>query len=299
MVFRYLRPIAGILALVAIVGFPARAEDQQLTPAELAWEAAYTAATQGPSDISLGELAVLHLPSEMAFMPRDQSEAFMKVVGNSTGEGFFGIVVPKNENQYWIMTVNHTAQGYVKDDDARSWNADELLQSIKAGTEEQNKERERLGVAALDILGWIEPPRYDAGAHRLVWSLKGVERGTALNAPATVNFNTYALGRDGYFELNLITTDDVIDKEKPYAQTVLAALDYKPGKRYEDFDASTDHVAEYGLAALIGGVVAKKLGLLALVGAFFAKFAKVILIAFAVAGGAMFNFFRRKRNNAG
>ena len=42
---------------------------------------------------------------------------------------------------------------------------------------------------------------------------------------------------------------------------LLADLDYNSGKRYEDFNASTDHIAEYGLAALIGGIAAKKLGL--------------------------------------
>ncbi|MBC8038121.1 MAG: DUF2167 domain-containing protein [Rhizobiales bacterium] len=298
MAFRYLRSIIVILAFATCL-VPAQAQDEQLTPAQLAWQAAYNAAKPGPSDITLGEQAVLHLPPEMAFMPRTESEAFMKAVGNGIGEGFFGIVVPKSESQFWIMTVNHTAQGYVKDDDAKSWNADELLQSLKDGTEEQNKERERLGVTALDIIGWIESPHYDAGAHRLVWSMKAVDRGAASDALATVNFNTYALGRDGYFEFNLITTDDVIGTEKPYAQAVLAALDYKPGKRYEDFDASTDHIAEYGLAALIGGVAAKKLGLLALAGAFLAKFAKVIFVVAAVAGGAIFKFFRRKRNREG
>jgi Protein of unknown function (DUF2167) len=32
------------------------------------------------------------------------------------------------------------------------------------------------------------------------------------------------------------------------------------GKGYEDFNASTDHIAAYGLAALVGGVVAKSSG---------------------------------------
>ena len=67
---------------------------------------------------------------------------------------------------------------------------------------------------------------------------------------------------------------------------LLAALDYKPGERYADFNASTDRVAEYELAALIGGVAAKKLGLLAVIGVALAKFWKVILIGVAVAGAA-------------
>ena len=154
-----------------------------------------------------------------------------------------------------------------------------------------------MGIKALDVIGWIESPNYDASNHRLVWSLKAVERGAETRTPAVVNYNTYALGRDGYFELDLLSSDERVENEKRYARAVLAALEYKPGKKYEDFNASTDHIAEYGLAALIGGVVAKKLGLLALAGVFILKFAKIILVSLAVAGGGVVKFFRRKRSD--
>ena len=42
--------------------------------------------------------------------------------------------------------------------------------------------------------------------------------------------------------------------------STVAALNFNEGKRYADFNASTDKVAEYGLAALVAGVAAKKLG---------------------------------------
>ena len=51
----------------------------------------------------------------------------------------------------------------------------------------------------------------------------------------------------------------------------MAAVKFNDGKRYTDFDSSTDKVAAYGLAALVAGVAAKKLGLLAIAGAFFAQ----------------------------
>ena len=127
---------------------------------------------------------------------------------------FYGLVVPRSTDEYWVMTVDHTAEGYVKDEDAKNWNADELLQSLKDGTEEQNKERVKNGIPALDILGWIEKPNYDVSSHRLVWSLKAIDRGAASDAAATVNYNTYALGREGYFQINLLTSDATIEKEK-------------------------------------------------------------------------------------
>ena len=79
------------------------------------------------------------------------------------------------------------------------------------------------------------------------------------------------------------------------AHALLGALEYKEGKRYADFDANTDHVAEYGLAALVVGVAAKKLGFIALAVAFFAKFAKVILLGVAVLGAAFVKFFGKRK----
>lgn len=66
------------------------------------------------------------------------------------------------------------------------------------------------------------------------------------------------------------------------------------GKRYSDFDASSDKVAAYGLAALVGGVAAKKLGLLALIGAFLAKSFKLVIVGVIAAGTAIRSYFSRK-----
>jgi uncharacterized membrane-anchored protein len=54
-------------------------------------------------------------------------------------------------------------------------------------------------------------------------------------------------------------------------------------------------VAEYGLAALVGGLAAKKLGMFALAAGFFAKFAKVILLAGAGLVAAFTKFFKRDK----
>ncbi|MGE0239285.1 MAG: DUF2167 domain-containing protein, partial [Parvibaculaceae bacterium] len=193
----------------------------------------------------------------------------------------------------WFIEITYTDSGYIKDDDAKSWNADELFKNIKDANEASNKDRSERGFPPLDIVGWVERPAYDAGAHRLVWSILAKDRGTDQAQEATINYNTYALGRRGYFALNLVTGETSIAEDKKHAGTLLTSLDYKPGERYGDFNAATDRVAEYGLAALIGGFAAKKLGLLAMVGVFLAKFWKVILIAFAVAGGGLFKLFRR------
>jgi uncharacterized membrane-anchored protein len=273
---------------------PAFADDPNVSPAQLAWQTAMKAAKIGPADQILGDQATLHIPSGMAFIPKPEASDLMTAWGNSNSEGFFGLVVPRNDTEYWVMAIDHTVEGYVKDDDAKNWNADELLQSLKDGTEAQNKERVKMNIPAMDITGWIQTPSYDPSTHRLLWSIRSVDRGSDASASANINYNTYALGRDGYFEVNLMTSEKEIAAEKSKAQQVLASLEYNKGKRYEDFVASTDHIAEYGLAALIGGVVAKKLGLLALASVFILKFIKIIAVGVMVAGGSLLKFFRRK-----
>jgi uncharacterized membrane-anchored protein len=256
---------------------------------------AQQAARSGPADIALADQAVLHLPARHAFIPQPQAGKLLNAMGNPGQDPRLqGLIVPDG-NEGWFMTVRFESSGYVKDDDARDWKADDLLDSYKKGTEATNEERQKMGVPAIEILGWAEKPAYDAATHRLVWAMSSRHKGDAADAPQGVNYNTYALGRDGYFSLNLVTALSDLPRHKPAAQAMLAALDYKEGKRYADFDAKTDHVAEYGLAALVVGVAAKKLGLIALALGFFAKFAKVILIGLALLGGGAAKLFKRKK----
>jgi uncharacterized membrane-anchored protein len=296
-----MRFISGLFLTFVLLVSPARAQDQPDRTAQLkaAWEAATRAAIMGPSDVKLADQAVFHMPADMFFIPKAESDILMQAWGNSANPSRYGLIMSRSETQQWTISVTHTAEGYVKDDDAKTWNADELYASIKDGNDVQNEERIKMGIPALDLVGWIQKPDYDAEKHHLVWSLKAKDRGSADSEGATVNYNTYALGRDGFFEINLMTSDATIEADKAAAHTVLAAVDYNQGKRYSDFVESTDHIAEYGLGALVAGVAAKKLGLLALAGVFLAKFAKIGLIAFFAGGAAFMKLFRRKRKDEG
>jgi uncharacterized membrane-anchored protein len=292
---RYFTVILSAL-LFAFFAVIASAEVKPLTDDErnVIWTAAEKASINGPQDVPLGDQAKLHLPENYVYIPKAQAAEVMRMWGNSTGDTFHGLVFPKSNTETWTIVIDHIAGGYVKDDDAKTWNADELLQSLKDGTEAQNEDRLNLGLAALDVAGWVQKPEYDASKHQLVWSLKAVKRGAPADEPSTINYNTYALGRDGYFEVDLLTTDKTVASDKASALKIVSAVDYNSGKKYADFNAATDHIAEYGLAALVAGVAAKKLGLLAVAGVFLAKFAKIIIAALAVGGGSLFKIFRRK-----
>jgi uncharacterized membrane-anchored protein len=136
-----------------------------------------------------------------------------------------------------------------------------------------------MGIGEIQITGWIQPPKYEAGAHQVVWSVGVREKGATPSAADGINYKTLVLGREGYMSMNLVTDQAHLEALRPAVGTLLDGLTFNQGKRYADFNSGTDHVAEFGLAALIAGVAAKKLGLLALIAAFVVKFSKVIIVA--------------------
>ena len=262
---------------------------------EAAMKAAYAAAQEGPADVKLGDQAVVHLPESMFFVPRIQADRLMAAYGNGKDPSLLGVVMPKSDDDDWVITVNFDKAGYIKDDDAKNWNVSELLDSLRDGTEESNVERKKRGFPELVMDGWVEAPKYDSNTQRLVWSVAVKHKGDSANDNPTVNYNTYALGRDGYITLDLITQKNLVPKDKTAVLTLLDNLKYVEGKLYADFNSSTDKVAEYGLAALVAGVAAKKLGLFAVIAAFLAKFAKVGILAAAALGGGLWKRFRGKK----
>lgn len=246
---------------------------------------------RGPVDIPLIDQAVLHLPAGYSFVPSPAATRFMTAMGNRVGDDFMGLILPLEGEMDWIVSLDFDKSGYIREDDAKSWNVDDMLKAIKEGAEETNKTRLSHGIPELDVVGWAEKPDYDAVNHRLVWALTVISRGAPADEPQSVNYNTYALGREGFFSLNLVTAGNQLEQRKPIAKNLLASLEFEPGKRYEDFNADTDHTAEFGLAALVGGaLVAKKFGLFALASLFIAKFGKII----AISAAALFGVFGKR-----
>ena len=269
-------------------------------PASVAWGAALQALQEGPQTITLRNQATLKLPQGYGFVPTQQATALMEAMGNSADPNFIGLIVPTAESTSgggdgnWMVSVDYNPTGYIDDEDAKHWNADELLDNLKQGTEAGNERRAQLGIPALEVTRWIETPSYDSATQRLVWSAEAHSKGAPASEDNTVNYNTYVLGREGYVSLNLITSTAAVEAQKPLAKTLLGQVAFMDGKRYSDFDASSDKVAAYGLAALVGGVAAKKLGLLALIGAFLAKSFKLVIVGVIAAGTAIRSYFSRK-----
>ncbi len=215
----------------------------------------------GPKKIVLGDnLATLDLPKGYAFFGKAVTKQIMESIGNRTDGSELGLVVSqKEEEQDYLILIEHDDTGHVKDDE--QIDKDKLLESMKEGTEAQNEDRKAKGVAPIEVTGWREEPRYEKAVHHVIWAPKGVTEGREI-----VNFNTRILGRTGVLSVNLMCDGDALDKYKPAAAEVLKATSFNEGKKYEDYKDG-DKVAEYGIMGLILGgsaIIAKKTGILAL-----------------------------------
>ncbi|WP_432726132.1 DUF2167 domain-containing protein [Variovorax sp. W6] len=258
---------------------------------DAAFKAAKAVQKVGPVDITLRDQAQLHLPAGYVWVPTPAAAQLMRSMGNRTDDTFIGAIFPADDAD-WMAVVKFVKEGYIKDDDAKDWNADDLLKSLREGTEAANEERAKRGIPSIEVTGWAQKPQYDASSHRLVWSALSKRKG-ATDGNQGVNYNTYALGREGYLSLNLITNAKDLDKYKPDASKLLGAIQYDDGKKYADFNSSTDKVAAYGLAALVAGAAVKKLGLFAIIAAFLAKFAKLAVVAGGAALWGIAKLFKR------
>jgi len=77
---------------------------------------------------------------------------------------------------------------------------------------------------------------------------------------------------------------------------VLPMAEFDAGQRYADFKPGTDKVAAYGLAALVGGGIAAKTGLLAKLGALLLAGKKFIVLIFVALAAFARKLFGGKKD---
>ena len=168
---------------------------------------------------------------------------------------------------------------------------DKLIKQMREGTSEANKEREKAGYGSIELVGWATPPRYDKDTHKMYWAKELKFGGSPEN---TLNYNIRMLGRRGVLVLNAVAGMSQLQDIEAAAPAVLAMVDFQEGHRYTDFNASTDKVATYGLAALVAGGLAAKAGLFKglLVALLAAK--KVVIVAVIAVAAWLKKVFGKK-----
>lgn len=244
-----------------------------------------------------GNLATLDMPPSFRYLPpADAKRLLTEGWGNPPDDKSLGMIVPADidplSKDGWAVDIEYDKDGHVKDDDANSIDYSKMLKDMQEGIADENPERKKQGYPELSLIGWAEQPTYDAQAHKLYWAKEIRFADTPEN---TLNYNVRVLGRNGVLVLNAISSIKQINQIKGEMKNVTAFTEFTAGNRYNDFDSSTDKVAEYGIAALVAGGVAAKLGLFGKLVAILIAAKKIIFVAVAGAFGWIAKLFKGKR----
>lgn len=241
--------------------------------------------------------ATLALGDDFYFLGADEAKAVLtKVWGNppEAVQNVLGMVFPQGASPVddtWGAVLTYLGDGYVSDSDAHRIDATKLLDSMREGEDDLNKQRQQEGFPASHLVGWAEPPTYNAENHNLIWAKIIAFSGEPEH---TLNYDVRVLGRAGVLSMNIIAGADDLAEIRPEASRLMARATFDAGARYADYVEGADKKANYGVMGLIAGgaalAVAKKVGLLGLI-VVFAKKGFVIILA-ALAGA--WSWFRKR-----
>ncbi len=271
-----------ILLLSFVLAFNVYAGEEQV---QINW-------IEGPGTMDLGsDIAQVELGENYVFAGADDSKTIMTLMGNPISDQEIGLIMPGDEERSWFLLFEYDPIGYIKDDDKDDIDANALLESIRAGTEEANKQREEMGISPLHIVGWYEEPHYDTASNNLVWAILGED-----DEGQVVNYNTRLLGRYGYTSVVLVTEPEALDADKNEVAEIMSSFSYKQGKKYSEFKEG-DKVAAIGLTALIAGgagAAAAKFGLFKFLAKAWKAVAAGAVALFAAIGGFLKKLFGKK-----
>ena len=266
---------AVLLPLAALAGDPQPTEPEASSeagapspdePPRLPWQ-------PGPLTAPIGDaLAEIDLPEGYVFLDRPGTLELLRQTGNLTGESELATVASAGASN-WFVIFEWDASGWVDDADHDKLDADALLASLMEGDRAANEERKRLGLPKLELVGWHEPPYYDAATNNLTWATEAKsEDGVTLNRLVKL------LGRRGVMSATLVASPAELPAAQAEVDRLLAEYSFVSGNSYAEYLPGTDKAAGYGLGALVVGGVLAKTGLLA---KFWKPIAAVAVAAFA------------------
>ena len=233
----------------------------------------------GPTKGQIGQRATIDVPEGYAFLGAEGTRKLDEIYQNPSPDVDQYTIAPTDLS--WVAYFSFNDIGFVKDDE--KLDADDLLASIRAGTEQSNAERRKRGWDTLQITGWSFKPQYDKQLKTLEWAINAR---TEQSRSPIANYNTRLLGRRGVMEVTVVAAPEQLQTAISTFKGLLPGYAFASGEKYAEFKAG-DHVAEIGLAALITGgaaAVATKKGLFAVIGVALLKAWKLLILAFGGAG---------------
>ena len=284
-------------ALALIAGLPAAAQDDAV-PKEALQLIDSLRYQSGKINVDAAH-ATLNLNSEFRFLDAaDAQKVLSELWGNPPDDEVLGMLVPvsaplSDPKKSWAVVITHENEGYVSDKDAAGIDYDAMLKEMQEGTAEANAERKRLGYPEVQLVGWATKPHYDSSTNKLYWAKELAFDGGREHA---LNYDIRVLGRGGYLSLNAVAGMNQLHQIEGEMQKVLALTEFDPGQRYSDFNASTDKVAAYGIAALVAGAIAAKAGLFAKLFVLLLAFKKFAIVGFIALAALVRKLFARAKS---
>lgn len=276
-----MKRIFSVLAALALACASAPGMAQDNEAAHLPWK-------KGPITVQLGNQATLDVPKGYAFLDPAGTREFNEVAHNPSSEADEYTLAGGD----WVAFFSYDDVGYVKDDE--TIDADAILDNIREGTAAANKERRTRGWGEMSILGWSARPEYDTQLKSLAWSILGEDLS---DHQKVVNYNTRLLGRHGVMSVVVVTDPETLAADIADFKRRVEGFQFVAGESYGEYQPG-DHVAAYGLAALITGgaaAVAAKKGLFTVIGGFLAAAWKFVLVGLVAVGTWFKSFFKTKR----
>ncbi len=275
------------------------ADGEALDPASKANIEAFLAGLEP----QFGEIAIdaanatLNVPSTHYFLAGPAARTVLEDAwGNPPDENVLGMIFPAGvtplDAASWGATIHYQGDGYVSDADAAEINYDDLLVELQNDARASNAWRTENGYGTIEIVGWAEPPTYNAQTNKLYWAKELAFGGQDVN---TLNYDIRVLGRRGALVISFIASMPQLEEIRANAPTVLDMASFNQGATYAEYQPGVDKKAAYGLAGLIGGAaLAKKTGLLAALLVFGKKFGVIVVAGLAGLAGAAKRMFARK-----
>lgn len=233
--------------------------------------------------IQLGdELAILQVPIGYKYVDAETAEMILtELWGNPPASDLpLGMLFPEdsgpNDLEGYVINISYADEGHVDDDDAKDIDYDDLLETLIEDTQAESNAREAEGYGTVSLVGWGNPPYYDAASKKLHWAMELNFDNAEFN---TLNYSIRVLGREGYLILNAIGDMQLLPEIKSNIDGILSGVEFQEGQRYTDYRPGVDRVAAYGVGGLIAGKVLAKTGILAAIGVFLLKAWKLIVLA--------------------
>lgn len=231
------------VALAAAFALPAAAADSEqdigAQMQKLPWQV-------GPATGDVGSRSTIDIPEGARLLPESSGSRFLELTGNLPEQGDTVLV-----RKGWWATLSFDDSGYVKDDE--KLDPDELLAAMRKNEESSNEERRKRGMDTLTTDGWIVLPHYDPATRYLEY---GVRLHSSDSPQPVVNYTMRLLSRHGYETVTLVTGPKTLAQDVKDLHQVLAGFKFNAGETYGEFRPG-DHVAEFGLGALVlGGAAA-------------------------------------------